>query len=181
MKPIQAQESTTEVTPLLSDSYHQSDVTNDGPETDGARTDLDTGADNADLEQHLTNGSQKKHEGLPEVQKRLKFIIPALAMGIFLAAADQTIIVSSAGAIGSDLNALSQTNWLATAYFLTLTSFQPLYGTLSNIFGRKACLLWAYVLFGTGAVLCGLAQTMPQLIIARAFAGRTEMCPALCL
>lgn len=56
-------------------------------------------------------------------------------------------------------------------YFLTLTSFQPLYGKLSDIFGRKACLLFAYAVFGLGCLGCGLAQSMTQLCIARAFAG----------
>jgi predicted MFS family arabinose efflux permease len=56
-------------------------------------------------------------------------------------------------------------------YFLTLTSFQPLYGKLSDIFGRKSCLLFAYVVFGLGCVFCGLAKDMNQLILSRAFAG----------
>src|ERR1700744_5745768 len=79
--------------------------------------------------------------------------------------------MASYGQIGSDLKALNLTSWIATAYFLTLTSFQPLYGKLSDIFGRKACLLFAYSVFGLGCVFCGLAQTMEQLIAARAFAG----------
>jgi MFS family permease len=101
----------------------------------------------------------------------MKYILPAVAIGIFLSAADQTIIVSSYGKIGSDLDALNLTSWIATAYFLTLTSFQPLYGKLSDIFGRKACLLFAYSIFGTGCIFCGLAQNMEQLILARAYAG----------
>ena len=111
---------------------------------------------------------------------------------IFLSSADQTIVVSSYGKIGSDLKALKNTSWIATAYvrrfllswlrfafnsklsyeaafsyLLTLTSFQPLYGKLSDIFGRKPLLIWAYVIFGLGCMLCGLAQTMGQLIAAR--------------
>lgn len=86
---------------------------------------------------------------------------------IFLSAADQTIIIASYGKIGSDLNALNLTSWITTSYFLTLTSFQPLYGRLSDIFGRKACLLFAYVVFGTGCLFCGLAQDIKQLIAAR--------------
>jgi predicted MFS family arabinose efflux permease len=114
---------------------------------------------------------ENRNEGLPEVKKRLKFILPALAIGIFLSAADQTIIVSSYGKIGSELHALNLTSWIATAYFLTLTSFQPLYGKLSDIFGRKPCILFGYLLFGIGCLFCGLAQNMNQLIAARAFAG----------
>lgn len=56
-------------------------------------------------------------------------------------------------------------------YFLTLTSFQPLYGKLSDIFGRKSCLLFAYSIFGIGCLACGLARNMNELIAARAFAG----------
>lgn len=56
-------------------------------------------------------------------------------------------------------------------YFLTLTCCQPLYGKLSDIFGRKECLLFAYVIFGLGSLGCGLAQDIWQLIIARAVAG----------
>lgn len=56
-------------------------------------------------------------------------------------------------------------------YFLTITSFQPLYGRLSDIFGRKAALLFAYTVFGTGCLFCGLARNLQELIAARAFAG----------
>ncbi|PTU20825.1 hypothetical protein P175DRAFT_0557513 [Aspergillus ochraceoroseus IBT 24754] len=101
----------------------------------------------------------------------LAYIILAVSIGVFLSAADQTIIVASYGKIGSDLEALNLTSWVATSYFLTLTSFQPLYGKLSDIFGRKACLLFAYVVFGTGCLFCGLAQNIHQLIAARAFQG----------
>lgn len=57
------------------------------------------------------------------------------------------------------------------SYFITLTSFQPLYGKVSDIFGRKECLLFAYTVFGIGSLGCGLAQTFPQLCFARAVAG----------
>lgn len=75
--------------------------------------------------------------------------------------------MASYGQIGSDLEALNLTSWIATSYFLTLTSFQPLYGKLSDIFGRKACLLFAYAVFGTGCLFCGLAQNIHELIAAR--------------
>ncbi|KAF2089167.1 MFS general substrate transporter [Saccharata proteae CBS 121410] len=128
--------------------------------------------DGGDVERATSNeGRSKQYKGLPDVKKRMKYILPAIAVGIFLAAADQTIIVSSYGKIGSDLGALNNTSWIATAYFLTLTSFQPLYGKLSDIFGRKACLLFAYCIFGIGCLFCGLAQDINQLIAARAFAG----------
>ncbi|MCJ1431833.1 hypothetical protein MMC27_001188 [Xylographa pallens] len=112
-----------------------------------------------------------QYEGMPEVKKQLKYILPAIAVGIFLSAGDQTIIVSCYGKIGSELHALNNTSWIATAYFLTLTSFQPLYGKLSDIFGRKPALLFGYAVFGIGCLCCGLARNMNELIAARAFAG----------
>lgn len=75
--------------------------------------------------------------------------------------------MASYGQIGSDLKALNLTSWIATSYFLTLTSFQPLYGKLSDIFGRKPCLLFAYAIFGIGCLFCGLARNINELIAAR--------------
>ena len=63
------------------------------------------------------------------------------------------------------------TEVLYYSYFLTLSSFQPLYGKLSDIFGRKPALLFAYAIFGIGCLFCGLARDMNELIAARAFAG----------
>jgi predicted MFS family arabinose efflux permease len=129
-----------------------------------------------DLERHRSHGSvdearAAQFKGNEDVAKQLKFIIPAIAVGVFLSAADQFIIVSSYAKIGSDLEALNLTSWIATAYFLTLTSFQPLYGKLSDIFGRKTCLLFAYGIFGVGGLACGLAQDINQLIAARVVQG----------
>ncbi|CRG90048.1 Vacuolar membrane amino acid uptake transporter fnx2 [Talaromyces islandicus] len=110
---------------------------------------------------------KKKADSNPQ----LKYVVAAISIGVFLSATDQTIIVASYGKIGSDLNALNLTSWIATSYFLTLTSFQPLYGKLSDIFGRKQCLLFAYAVFGSGNLFCGLAQNIHQLIAARVYQG----------
>ncbi|KAJ6504440.1 member of the major facilitator superfamily [Mycena vulgaris] len=104
-------------------------------------------------------------------QVSLPMLLVPMAIGIFLCAMDQTIVVSSYAAIGSELNQLQNTSWIATAYMLTLTSFQPLYGKMSDIFGRKPCLLFAYIVFSLGCLSCGLAKTLPQLILARGLAG----------
>jgi hypothetical protein len=72
--------------------------------------------DGDSLERQTSHVSVRKYEGMPDVKKRMVYIMPALGIGVLLAAADQTIIVSSYGRIGSDLNALSATSWIATAY-----------------------------------------------------------------
>ncbi|KAI1089690.1 MFS general substrate transporter [Rostrohypoxylon terebratum] len=101
----------------------------------------------------------------------MKAFFPAMAIGVFLVAMDQTLTIATYGTMGSDLNALNSTSWISTSYFLTLTAFQPLYGKLSDIFGRKESLLFAYFVFGLGCLGCGLSQNIIQLCIARAVAG----------
>ncbi|KAJ5340629.1 hypothetical protein N7541_009753 [Penicillium brevicompactum] len=108
---------------------------------------------------------------LPGTSTQVKYIFPAISVGVFMSAADQTIIMASYGQIGSDLKALNLTSWIATSYFLSLTSFQPLYGKLSDIFGRKPCLLFAYAVFGLGCLCCGLARNINELIAARVLQG----------
>ncbi|THW06153.1 MFS general substrate transporter [Aureobasidium pullulans] len=164
----------TETSPLLGKQGPKPIDPSDGIVPDSAVTngDIPEGEDGGDLERQTSlEERQKQYEGQPEMRKKMKVIFPALTIGVLLSAADQTIIVSSYGKIGSELKALNNVSWIATAYFLTLTSFQPLYGKMSDIFGRKSCLLFAYLVFGLGCLACGLAQNMNQLIAARAFAG----------
>ncbi|EEU33349.1 uncharacterized protein NECHADRAFT_55464 [Fusarium vanettenii 77-13-4] len=101
----------------------------------------------------------------------MHLLLPAVGVGMFMVALDQLLVITSYTKIGSELKALNNTSWIATAYFLALTIFQPLYGRLSDIFGRKECLLFAYSVFGLGCLGCGLAHDMAQLCIARAVAG----------
>ncbi|EGN95697.1 hypothetical protein SERLA73DRAFT_113391 [Serpula lacrymans var. lacrymans S7.3] len=94
-----------------------------------------------------------------------------MSIGVFLVSMDSTIIASSFAAIGSEFKQLQKASWVVTGYLLTLTSFQPLYGKLSDIFGRKTCLIVAYTVFALGILFCGLARSMNELIAARAIAG----------
>ncbi|KAL4918942.1 hypothetical protein BDW62DRAFT_210117 [Aspergillus aurantiobrunneus] len=143
-----------------------------GPQSNGNAYSSTAGhPDPASPEQsRIEEGTDAGKDG-SQSELNIRYILPVISVGIFLSAADQTIIVASYGKIGSDLNALNLTSWIATSYFLTLTSFQPLYGKLSDIFGRKACLLFAYGVFGIGCLGCGLAQSIQQLIAARIFQG----------
>ncbi|KAM4054703.1 major facilitator superfamily protein [Hirsutella rhossiliensis] len=107
----------------------------------------------------------------PPMARKMHLFIPATGIGIYLVAIDQLLTVATYAKIGSELNALNSMSWIATSFFLTLTSFQPLYGKLSDIFGRKECLLFAYAVFGLGCLGCGLARDIVQLCISRAVAG----------
>ncbi|KAI1374579.1 MFS general substrate transporter [Hypoxylon crocopeplum] len=123
-----------------------------------------------DVENGQANGDAPDGDA-PKLKVNMRALIPALAIGVYLVAMDQTLTFATYGKMGSDLHALNSTSWISTSYFLTLTAFQPLYGRLSDIFGRKECLLFAYTVFGLGCLGCGLSQDILQLCASRAVAG----------
>ncbi|KAJ2955890.1 hypothetical protein NQZ79_g8191 [Umbelopsis isabellina] len=88
-------------------------------------------------------------------------------LGVLLAALDQTIVTTALPKIASDFNALNKVSWVGTAYMLTSTAFQPIYGKLADIFGRKHTLMSAEIIFLIGSILSGAAQSMTMLIICR--------------
>ena len=98
-------------------------------------------------------------------------IIVALMLAMLLAALDQTIVSTALPKIASDLNGLSKYSWVATAYLLTSAVSTPLYGKISDMFGRKKIFQIAIGIFLLGSVLCGAAQNMNQLIIFRGLQG----------
>jgi EmrB/QacA subfamily drug resistance transporter len=98
-------------------------------------------------------------------------IIVALMLAMLLAALDQTIVSTALPKIASDLHGLSKYSWVATAYLLTSAISTPLYGKISDMFGRKKIFQTAIVIFLIGSALCGAAQTMNQLILFRALQG----------
>lgn len=101
----------------------------------------------------------------------IMFILSALLLAMFLAALDQTIVATALPRIASDLNGLNRLSWVATAYLLTSAVSTPLYGKISDLFGRKKIFQFAIVIFLIGSALCGLSQTMSQLIFFRGLQG----------
>ena len=102
-------------------------------------------------------------------QRRL--IFGALLLVLFVAALDQTIVSTALPTIVGDLGGLEHLSWVVTSYLLASTVVGPLYGKLGDLYGRKRVLQFALVLFLVGSALCGLAQSMPQLIAFRAIQG----------
>ncbi len=98
-------------------------------------------------------------------------IMIGLVLAMLLASLDQTIIAVSLTAIARDLNGWQLIPWIVSAYLVASTITTPLYGRLSDLYGRRPLLLAAIVLFAGGATLCALSQTMPQLIAARLVQG----------
>jgi EmrB/QacA subfamily drug resistance transporter len=95
----------------------------------------------------------------------------ALLLVLLIASLDQTIVSTALPTIVGDLGGLQHLSWVVTAYLLTSTVVGPLYGKLGDLYGRKRLLQIALVIFLVGSALCGLAQSMPQLIAFRAVQG----------
>ncbi|KAI4235526.1 MAG: hypothetical protein LQ352_008084 [Teloschistes flavicans] len=143
-------------------------------ERDSTNSDNAPDAESNDSTNHNNANPQPSEHESPEIlqsRKNIKRLLPVLSTGIFLAFLDQSIVAAINGDIGTELQALRTVSWIATAYFLTMTCSQPLYGRLSDVFGRKPCLVFAYAVFALGSLGCGLAPSMPGLIAGRAVQG----------
>jgi MFS family permease len=92
-------------------------------------------------------------------------------MGMFLAALDQTIMATATRTIADDLNGFDMQAWATTAFLITSTISTPLYGKLSDIYGRRPFFLFAIGIFVIGSMLCGLSQNMYELAAFRAIQG----------
>jgi EmrB/QacA subfamily drug resistance transporter len=91
--------------------------------------------------------------------------------GMFLSALDQTIVGTSMRTIADDLDGLSLQAWVTTAYLIVSTISTPIYGKLSDIFGRRPLFLIAITIFLLGSVAAGFSESMYQLAIFRAIQG----------
>ncbi|ORY82129.1 putative MFS multidrug transporter [Protomyces lactucae-debilis] len=122
----------------------------------------------------LLNGSPRTEESATArgiSSRRLALTIAAISCGTFLAAFDLTIVAAIWPTIGAEFNSLNQMAYVAVAYHLSNTAFQPLYGRLSDIFGRKQCLLFANAVFGIGTLGCALSRNLGSLVLSRLVAG----------
>jgi EmrB/QacA subfamily drug resistance transporter len=110
--------------------------------------------------------------GAPITSLRQLFIILGTVMlGMLTAAVGQTVIGTAAPSIVADLDGVEHYAWIFTAYLLASTISVPIYGKLSDTYGRRPFFLGGIAVFMLGAVLCGLAQDMTQLIVFRAVQG----------
>jgi len=98
-------------------------------------------------------------------------ILSGLMLAMFLASLDQTIVATSLSTMARDLNGWELMSWVVSAYLVASTVTTPIYGRLSDLYGRRPILLIGIALFLAASVLCALSQTMPQLIGARVLQG----------
>jgi EmrB/QacA subfamily drug resistance transporter len=113
------------------------------------------------------------HETLPHQvdHAAVRAIVAGIMLAMFLSALEQTIVAPALPAIGKSLGGIDELSWVVTAYLLAVTAATPLFGKLSDIYGRRVVLLWAIGIFIAGSVACALAQTIWMLILARGLQG----------
>jgi EmrB/QacA subfamily drug resistance transporter len=107
----------------------------------------------------------------PLTQSEVRTILMSLMLTMFLAALDQTIVATALPTIGRQFQDVSSLSWVITAYLLAATAVAPVFGTLSDIYGRRATIISALSLFIAGSIACALAPNMAVLILARGLQG----------
>jgi EmrB/QacA subfamily drug resistance transporter len=103
--------------------------------------------------------------------RTIAFTLMGTMLVTFIATLDQTVVGTALPRIGADLQGFDLIAWITAIYLLTMTVTIPIYGKLSDLFGRKPIFLGALVIFLIGSALSGLAQSMTQLIVFRGFQG----------
>src|SRR5882762_2714513 len=107
----------------------------------------------------------------PLTQDEVRTILMSLMLTMFLAALDQTIVATALPTIGRQFRDVSNLSWVITAYLLASTAVAPVFGTLADIYGRRAMIIASLSLFIAGSVLCAVAPNLPVLILARGLQG----------
>lgn len=100
-----------------------------------------------------------------------EWIEVSLMMNIFLAGFDGTIAASTFVTIGNEFGAISLASWITSSYMITSTAFQPLYGSFSDILGRKTCIIFALSMFAVGSYGTFLSESIVTLIVMRGITG----------
>ena len=107
----------------------------------------------------------------PLTQREVRTILMSLLLTMFLAALDQTIVATALPTIGRQFHDVTNLSWVITAYLLASTAVAPVFGTLSDIYGRRAMIITALGLFIAGSILCAVAPNMTVLILGRGLQG----------
>ncbi|HWR72692.1 MAG TPA: MDR family MFS transporter, partial [Nitrospirota bacterium] len=115
--------------------------------------------------------SSELHEMTPPSPREVRIVIAGLMLALALASLDQNIVAVALPQIVSDLGGLHHLSWVVTSFLVTTTATTPLYGKLSDMYGRKPLFIVAIVLFLIGSCLCGLSRSMIELVVFRGIQG----------
>src|SRR5579884_1526650 len=137
---------------LAADSYARGMQPALGRVVEPAPDDIETGAHGAEAAAPLDHAA-------------IRAIVAGIMLAMFLSALEQTIVAPALPAIGKSLGDVDNLSWVITAYLLALTATTPLFGKLSDIYGRRAVLLLAIGIFILGSTACALAPSIWVLVV----------------
>ncbi|RSK29042.1 DHA2 family efflux MFS transporter permease subunit [Bacillus sp. HMF5848] len=104
-------------------------------------------------------------------QQHGKLVVAGLLLAILMSAMDNTIVATAMGTIVGDLGGLDKFVWVTSAYMVAVMAGMPIFGKLSDMYGRKRFFIFGLLIFLLGSALCGIAQSIEQLSIYRAIQG----------
>ncbi|AGK53827.1 MDR family MFS transporter [Bacillus sp. 1NLA3E] len=104
-------------------------------------------------------------------ESNLKLVVAGLLLGILMSAMDNTIVATAMGTIVADLGGFDKFVWVTSAYMVAVMAGMPIFGKLSDMYGRKRFYVFGLIVFLLGSALCGIAQSMVQLSVFRAIQG----------
>lgn len=108
---------------------------------------------------------------MEQIKSKQGFVVAGLLLSILMASMDNTIVATAMGTIIGDLGGLDKFIWVTSAYMVAEMSGMPIFGKLSDMFGRKRFFIMGIILFMFGSILCGTAQSIEQLSVYRAIQG----------
>lgn len=104
-------------------------------------------------------------------KKTLRLVLAGILLGILMSAMDNTIVATALGSILGDLGGVDSYIWITSAYAVAVLAGMPIFGKLSDMYGRKRFFIFGIIVFMIGSALCGVAQSVPQLAVFRAIQG----------
>ena len=119
------------------------------------------------------DGAVAVHQPWGEIlsRRRIALVLASVMLGMLLSALDQTVVGTAMPRVIADLNGLTHYAWVGTGYLLASAASMPIWGKLSDAFGRRRFFIVGMVLFVVGSALCGQSHSMTELIIFRALQG----------
>ena len=119
----------------------------------------------------VSTAAPERTSGAVMSHRQIMLVIYGLMAGMFLSALDQTIVGTAIRTIGDDLHGLNEQAWVTTAYLITSTIATPIYGKLSDLFGRRPLYIFAITVFILGSLMSSFSTSMLMLAGFRAFQG----------
>lgn len=171
--PAQSTAGITRCTPLLSESSAESSASSSSfspSDVSDSRSPQTKQDSNCLVDEEARLGS-KADTSVVAISASVGHIVCVLLIGTFVSNADSSLLFATHTIIASEFNALHDSSWLLTSFALAQAATLPLYGKLSDIYGRKILLLMAYALFAFGCFLVGIGTSMSELIIGRVISG----------